>query len=248
MNSLCLDLGDYEKIFKVINDFKPSVLIHCGTHSAIAYKDHFFESFIEDFKALVNILKSITPDCKLIYFSSSYVYSGLPIDEKFDENTFLLPKHNFGVAKSFFEQFILRNHKNSVIFRLSSVFGKGEGRCPNTILNFVKDCIERGRIEIWGYGNRKIQYIFMDDVLNYVFESFHMDSGIYNLGGEDYVSVADVAKMIAGLFGSDVIFLKDKPEGETLPFIDNDKLKLVLNKNLFTPFSSALMKYLILFK
>lgn len=247
-NSLCFDLCDYKKTIEAIKNFKPDILVHCGTNSAIAYRDNFFESFVEDFQSLVNILKSINPNCRLIYFSSSYVYSGLAIDKKFDEDALLLPKHNFGVAKLFFEQFILRNHKNSVIFRLSSVFGEGKGRCPNTILNFVNDCLEKGKIEVWGKGNRKIQYVFINDVIDCILKSFHFEPGIYNLGGDDYLSVSDVAHRISNFFGSKVLFLEGKPEGETLPFIVNNKIKDISNKISFTPFSSSLDSYLNSFK
>ena len=61
--------------------------------------------------------------------------------------------------------------------------------------------------------------------------------------GDEYISVANVAKTIASFFGGKVVFIKDKPEGETLPFIINNKLKTASNKNLFTPFSTALTEY-----
>src|SRR3989344_3386072 len=119
-NVKILDLKDATKTYQVIADFKPDVIIHCATHSAFAYRDRFLNSFQEDFSATVNILNALAdlPDCRLIYFSSSYVYSGLPAGQNYDEDSPLAPKHNFGIAKSFFEQFILKIHPNTVIFRL----------------------------------------------------------------------------------------------------------------------------------
>ena len=42
----------------------------------------------------------------------------------------------------------------------------------------------------------------------------------------------------------EVNFLENKPEGETLPFLSNQKIKNNLENNLFTPFSIALNEYL----
>ena len=243
--NLSFNLCERERTIKVIRDFQPDLLIHCGTHSAIAYRDNFFESFKEDFQALVNILEALLtiPNCRLIYFSTSYVYSGLPPTIEVNENQPLLPEHNFGIGKSFFEKFILRNHINSIVFRLSSLFGPGNYLHPNTIFNLAKECFETNKVTIWGFGKRMIQYVFMKDVINYIFEAFYISPGIYNLVGDEYISVANVAKTIASFFGGKVVFIKDKPEGETLPFIINNKLKTASNKNLFTPFSTALTEY-----
>lgn len=243
---LCLNLGEHEKTVKAVEDFNPDILIHAGTHSALAYRNGFLNACTEDFQALLGILKSLASKsrCRLIYFSSSYVYSGLPKYEVVREDRPLLPSHNFGVAKSFFEQFILKNHPNSVIFRLSSVFGPGQAKHPNTILRFVQECKEKGAITLWGKGARKIQYIFMRNVIQYTFQGFSLEPGVYNLGGDDYSSVADTARVITDFYKGSATLHTDKPEGETLPFLDNTKLKMVSKKNFFTPFSVALTDYL----
>ena len=98
-----LDLKDVAKTSQVIINFKPDAIIHFATHSALAYKNDFLHSFQEDFSATLNVLNALAsmPDCRLIYFSSSYVYSGLPQSQNYDESSPLTPKHNFGIAKSF---------------------------------------------------------------------------------------------------------------------------------------------------
>ena len=245
-NVQSLDLKDAAKTSKVISDFKPDVIIHCATHSALAYRDHLSNSFQEDFSATVNILNALAgmPDCRLIYLSSSYVYSGLPANHNYDESSPLAPKHNFGIAKSFFEQFILKIHPNTVIFRLCSVFGSGQALHPNVILTFAEECLKSNSLTVWGRGERKLQYIYMKDVVNTILRSVGLASGIYNLGGDDYISVRDTATDIAKFFSVKVDFLENKPEGETLPFLSNQKIKNIIKNNVFSPFSIALGEYL----
>ena len=71
-----------------------------------------------------------------------------------------------------------------------------------------------------------------------------MASGVYNLGSDDYVSVYDTACATAKFFGVKVNFLENKPEGEMLPFLSNQKIKNSLGNDIFTPFPSALTEYL----
>ncbi len=245
-NVQSLDLKDATKTSKIITSFKPDVIIHCATHSALAYRDHLLHSFEEDFSATVNMLNALAgmPSCRLIYLSSSYVYSGLPAHQNYDESSLLAPKHNFGVAKSFFEQFILKIHPNTVIFRLCSVFGSGQALHPNVILTFAQECLKSNSLTVWGKGERTLQYIYMKDVVNIILRSFDLVPGIYNLGGDDYISVRDTAIDIAKFFRVKVNFLENKPEGETLPFLSNQKIKNTIKNDLFTPFSVALDEYL----
>ena len=239
------NLCDAEKTQNAIKNIKPDVLIHAGSHSALIYKNDLQAPFLEDFGSLTNILHALKdfPDCRLIYYSSSYVYSGLPCDLSASEESALKPQHNFGVGKSFFEQYILRNHPNSVVFRLSSVFGPGEAKHPNTILLFAKECLEKGEVNIWGKGERRLQYIYIQDVVQETLKYLDIPPGIYNLGGDDYITVAEAGRQVANYFSVKASFLADKTEGETLPFMQNNKIKLTCGIS-FTPFATALPEYL----
>ena len=241
-----LDLCDREKTGEVIGGFKPDVLIHCGTNSALAYRDHFIESFRDDAAAIANILEALSnlPDSRLLYFSSSYYYSGYSLKEVVSESISLQPAHNFGVAKSFFEQLALRSHPSTVIFRLSSVFGPGNAINPNAIFNMAKECLETDKLTVWGIGSRQMQYVYMRDVITYIFAAFTIQPGIYNLGGNEYLSVAESAKMIADFFDASLVFLKDKKEGEMLPFMATAKLKSASADHI-TPFKDSLVEYLL---
>ena len=193
-NVLILDLKDAAKTSEVINNFNPHVIIHCATHSALAYKDHLLNSFQEDFSATVNILDALSkmPDCRLMYFSSSYVYSGLPAQHPYDEYSPLAPKHNFGIAKSFFEQFILKIHPNTVIFRLCSVFGSGQALHPNVILAFAQECLKNNSLTVWGKGDRKLQYIYIKDVVNVILKNY--PTGLDKLGSNAWHVLTELAK------------------------------------------------------
>ena len=240
------NLSDHEATTVLINDTKPSCIVHCGTHSALAYRDNFFISCKQDFDALYALIVALRDrgTCRVIYFSSNYVYSGLSSDSTVAEDALLLPRHNFGVGKMFFEQYLLRNHPESIIFRLSSVFGEGPSVHPNAILSLAKEAIDTGIVTVWGRGSRMMQYVYLPDVIRAVVSAGQLPPGIYNLGGDEYISVADAAGFIAKFFGAKLVFLKEKPEGEMLAYMHTGKLRSVHGEESFTPFMEALGEYL----
>ena len=247
---LQFDLLDKQKTSECIENFRPDFIVHCATNSALDYYNKFLESFKKDSQALINILEALSkfPNCRLIFFSSSYVYNRLNPTKPVIETDLMQPTHNFGIARLFFEQLILKTHKNSVVFRLSSVFGPGNASHPNAIINMTKEYFETGQLTVWGSGSRMMQYIYIKDVVKYICEAFFLQPGIYNIGGDEYLPIAVVAKLIADFFSARTVFLKDKHEGETLPLMDTNKLKSTSNTNHFTPFSQALEEYLKSFK
>jgi len=249
-SDFCLNLRDRDSTIKLLNKTKPSIIIHCGTFSALPYRDNLLKSYSDDSNSLLNILEFLSrnPEVRLVYFSSSYVYSGISKNIECDENQILKPQHNFGICKNFFEEMILRNHENSVIFRLSSVFGPGNQLQPNAIKNMIAEAFKDNKLDVWGKGNRKMQYVYVEDVVNYVLNSYSFPSGIYNLGSKDYVSISDAAKIITSHTSSSLNYLSDKKEGETLPFMLIDKLVNVSSENVPRSFKSALVQYIDSFR
>ena len=245
-NCLNFNLSNKKQFADVISAEKPNYFFHMATHSALAYNHDFLTVFHEDTAALHNIISGLkkSNNTRLIYFSSSYVYSGLAVENTVNEKTILIPTHNFGLAKSFFEQMILRSYPCSIIFRLSSVFGKGKYLHPNAIEVMAQEAMNDKLLTIWGKGTRKMQYIFLEDVVKYMLKAPELQSGIYNLGGHSYDTIMATANHIAEYFGAKTKILPDKKEGETLPLMDNKKLIDALDQDYFSDHNVALNQYL----
>ena len=108
----------------------------------------------------------------------------------------------------------------------------------------AKECLSKNLLTVWGTGERKMQFIYLKDVIKYTIHALTIEEGIYNLGDEEYLSVSEVANMIARFFNAKVSFLKNKKEGEILSFMDVTKLRKTTKHNHFTPFSIALNEFL----
>ena len=246
-STIKLDLKNKKKTLKFFKKINCNTIYHFGTYSAAAYKKNFNKCFKEDLISLQNLLKSIetnTNKIKIIYMSSSYVYSGDKNKKKtgVKEKNVLTPDHDFGFAKKFFEEFLTKYHSNSIIYRLSNVFGEGEFIRGNTIYNMAIEAKKHKIVTVWGKGNRKLQYIYIGDLMKYLLLNNNLN-GIFNLGGNEYVKISTLTKKISNFFGSKVLFLKNKKEGETLSYMNTNKIKNI-TKNYFTKFDKNLVKYL----
>lgn len=237
------NLVSAEKLNALIKRYKPDIVFHTGTNSALHYKNSFHESFNEDYSALSNILNALDNRTKIIFYSSSYVYSGKSAPHPLTEVHTSNPEHNFGVGKLFLEQLLRRLHKNSVVFRMSSVFGEGQPRSPNAIKTLIDESISNKTITIWGDGSRMMQYVFMDDVISSSILVPKITPGIFNLASEDYLTLNDVSSLISNHFNSTVIHDYDKSSGETLPALSVNKLKHEVGIDP-TPVINGLNKYL----
>jgi nucleoside-diphosphate-sugar epimerase len=159
------------------------------------------------------------------------------------ESINLFPKHNFGLCKLFFENLLQREHSNSIIFRLSSVFGNGESLHPNAIEMMSREAINEKLITVWGKGKRKMQYVYIEDVIKYLVTSPKLAPGVYNLCGDDYQTIDETAKKIASYFNVDIKYL-NKKEGETIPKLNNQKLVTSINGDLLSNIDSSLESFL----
>ena len=242
-----LDLNNKIEIGSLIKDFDPDIIFHCGTNSALDYQKEFFSAFDEDWTSFKNIVDSnFNKSKRLVFFSSSYVYSGIKTNN-IDEEINLSPHHNFGNGKRFFEKQLLNTFPNSIIFRLSSVFGNGKPRSPNIINNLINDGINKKEIVIWGHGNRQMQFVSIQDVINILAISSNMPPGVYNLASNDYLETKEIGEIISNNLQIPIKFLDDKLEGESLPFLNNGKIKSTLNSN-FKDTKSELFNFINSYK
>jgi nucleoside-diphosphate-sugar epimerase len=223
INENGFNLIEEDKTKNLLNNFKPDYIFHTGTNSALHYQKDFISAYDEDFKSLKNIINNIEKEkTKIIFYSSSYVYSG--ISDKVEEAALTNPNHNFGVGKRFFEQILLRSIPSPIIFRLSSVFGEGTPRSPNAIKQ-IKDEVENtGAINIWGDGQRRMQYIAINDVIGASLIGPQLFNGVYNLGSNDYISMKELAETIRAVTDCKIEYDLLKTPGETLPFMVNKKI------------------------
>tara|TARA_B100001057_G_C22790298_1_gene927355 strand:- start:253 stop:1194 length:942 start_codon:yes stop_codon:yes gene_type:complete len=138
-----------------------------------------------NFGAINFILSKLKKNQKLIYPNTNSGYGIGKKNSYCDENSPLKPISLYGKTKVEAESNILK-HKNSVVFRLATVFGYSYRMRTDLLVNFlVREAVLNKKIEIFEPNFRR-NYIHVEDVANaflFAIQNFKkMRGNIYNLG------------------------------------------------------------------
>jgi len=165
---------------------------------------------------------------KVIYASSFYVYDGidpgLQVSEK--DHTDIFKAELFGVVKLVGERLIQEYHRKYglkyVILRYGPVYGPSK-RCTCVVKDFIETGLQGKSIMIWGKGERKNQYTYVDDVARGSVQALKKNNEIYNLISPERVSIRQIAELLAKKYGFKVEYDLSKKEGPSMPYISPEK-------------------------
>jgi nucleoside-diphosphate-sugar epimerase len=183
-----------------------------------------------DILGTTNVLESCVRNGveKIIYASSFYVYDGLPASTHVDETqrSDIFKTEFFGTTKLIGERFIFeynnRYDLKYVILRYGPVYGPNE-RCTCVVYDFIKNGLKNKPIIVWGYGKRKNQYTYIEDIAVGSILSLTETNEIFNLISPEQVSIRQIAELLSNTYGFKVKYDYNKSEGASLPYISPKK-------------------------
>ena len=176
--------------------------------SVIDPKTHFNENLITTFNVLEACRKS---DVKyLLFASSSTVYGDarkIPTPEDYHP---LEPISVYGACKLACENLMISYAKlygiKCLILRYANIIGPRSNH--GVIIDFVKKLKNNPRkLEILGDGSQKKSYLYIDDAVEAtirLFQKFEEDRreyDIYNVGNDDWITVKEIAGIVAEEMG-----------------------------------------------
>jgi UDP-glucose 4-epimerase len=207
------EIFNYTKVYSSLELNKiihpPDYIVMC--HAAVASGN--FTPTIEVLNEVnVNLTKKIItkfPKSKIIYVSSASIYETTQnvISETSQNN----PQNNYSKSKYIAEKIVL-NHKNSVICRFSSLFGIGMKE--NTLIpNFINQALQKKTIEVWGSGDRKQNYLSVEDACGYILSTIQKFNTVKNhillCVNKKEVSNSELANIIAKKTNSYIYHIKE---------------------------------------
>ncbi len=141
------------------------------------------------------ILKYIKKNQRIIYPTTNSGYGVGAKDKYCDENSPLNPISLYGTTKLQAESLVM-THKNSVAFRLATVFGFSyRMRTDLLVNNFVKTAVDKKKLSIFEPHFRR-NYVHIKDVIGsfiFAIKNFNkLKNNIYNLG----LSSANLSKLM----------------------------------------------------
>ena len=189
---------DFEKLWKWID--KIDIILHLAAVTSI-YEVNKNKKYAEQVnylsvKFIVKKIKDINSNKKLIFISSSHVYSSS--NKKISENSLINPSTYYGKLKYKSEKEIQRNLSNFIIIRLFSYYTPKQSKqfLIPALINKIKN-IEGRKLKLKNYNNIRdistIDYV-TQQITNLIFKKFN---GIVNCGSGNGISLESLAKKIA---------------------------------------------------
>tara|TARA_Y100000992_G_scaffold274558_1_gene217519 strand:- start:892 stop:1842 length:951 start_codon:yes stop_codon:yes gene_type:complete len=190
-------------------------------------KEHLYESSnVEGFKSFCSFCRKHNID-KIIYASSSSVYSD-KTNGKFSENvTALKPKSRYGKSKLLNEIYaseLINLYDLSMVgLRLFSVYGP-YGRPDMAYYSFTKAIKEKRAISLINEGNMYRDMTYIEDIIqgilgaiNYVSNPMNRNKNeIFNLGNDAPIKTSYLLHRIEDLVGKKAIIKQSRTGNESL--------------------------------
>ena len=192
--------------------------------------------------ALLEACRRVNPHVKIVFSSTRQVY-GKPLYLPVDEAHRVAPPDINGIHELAAEQYHLLYHSlyglRATVLRLTNVYGPRQLlRHPRQsfIAWFIRQAIEGGRIELFGDGRQQRDLNYVEDVVEALLRagaSPAVDGEIFNLGGHEPRSVAELADALIALTGRGVASIVPFPPERRLIDIGHfyssfDKIERVL--------------------
>lgn len=192
-NSKNQDITDVNNVIKNIKKIKPDAIIHLAAFTNVdkCEEDRGKAFLVNTQGSWAVTLGAKEANCKLIYFSTDYVFNGNK-GTPYYENDQPNPINYYGMTKYLAEKKVIETLKKYFIVRTSLLFGKKRE-------NFVLRIYERGkkREEIKAPTDVVTSPTYVKDLLLPIENLLKSEEyGIYHIVNSDYCSRYDLAKRI----------------------------------------------------
>ncbi len=162
-----------------------------------------------------------------LFLSSGAVY-GHAASGTFHEDSPILPQSVYGEAKVIAEKLCVEG----LIARVFACIGP-HLPVKYALGNFIQSCLEERPIQIQGDGTAVRSYIYASDLVHWLWTILLKGTPLrpYNVGGSQAISIADLARLVAGIVrpGTQIIMLGQPGLSSCyVPDISRAKLELGL--------------------
>jgi UDP-glucose 4-epimerase len=179
---------------------------------------------------LLEACREFNPHVKVVFTSTRQVY-GKPVYLPLDEQHRVAPLDVNGINKLAAEHYHLLYHHvygaRTVCLRLTNTYGPRQLMHHNRqgfIAWFIRQAIDGGVIELFGEGRQRRDMNYVDDVVEALLLAGASESAegeVYNLGGEDPVSLAELAEELISITGRGSVRCVPFPPEQQLIHVGN---------------------------
>ena len=136
-----LDITNYKAITSALRHYRPQIIINCAAYNLVdkAEEDYYEAYRVNALGPKFLALAAGDYGCKLVHYSSDYVFDGLKTEGLYVEQDDTAPLNEYGRSKLMGERLIMESISDPLILRLSWVFGEGQQNFIYKLLQWEKE-------------------------------------------------------------------------------------------------------------
>jgi UDP-glucuronate 4-epimerase len=245
-----LNSGFLKSIFEA-NEIQ--TVVHLAAQPGVRYSienpEKYFEVNVLGTLRLLEIIKNHGIE-KFVFASSSSVYGNNNTVPFTETDRIGSPASPYAASKIAAEA-VCSSHAKlynipTVCLRFFTVYGPRQ-RPDMAIRKFVKSALSKNEIEIYGDGEARRDFTFIDDIISGIISSIHLkcDYEIFNLGDSRTVSLNELVAIIENALKSKIKIIRknNQPGDVPLTYANIDKSKKMLGYIPEVPLEEGIAKY-----
>ncbi|PSK89024.1 SDR family oxidoreductase [Taibaiella chishuiensis] len=183
-----------------VKAFAPDVIVHCGALTHVDYcETHPEESYEKTVQSTKNLI-AVAQDCKarFVFISTDYVFDGN--DGPYREDAAVNALSIYGQHKLEAETLSLQALPDTLVLRVTNVYGD-ELRGKNFVARIVEQCREGKKLTLKLPYDQFANPTNAFDIARAMFVLLRdSKSGIYHIGGSDYMNRVELALRVISYF------------------------------------------------
>lgn len=184
----------------------------------------------------------------IVYLSSGGAIYGTQGQDKHKETDDVFPISSYGVIKHTIEKYLMQYAQlhglRPLILRLSNPYGEYHYSMKQGVINVaITKAINREKMEIWGDGNGKKDYIYVGDFIEILFKllSIKIHTQVINIASNILLSVNEIVHAVQTLEPSFQVEHIEADKYDANRFaLDTKKLYSLIGEYNFTPLIKGL--------
>jgi UDP-glucose 4-epimerase len=150
-------------------------------------------AFEVNVRGTYNLLKTLRG--RIIFASTSAVY-GEATKPEIDEAHAANPLSSYGSTK-FRAEKLVELHDDYAVFRFSNIYGYGLMHKRTVTDIFIESALKQQPLVIHGDGRQRRDFVHINDALHAYWQAMNTNyCGIYNIGGNEALSINDIAELV----------------------------------------------------
>jgi UDP-glucose 4-epimerase len=248
--------GDYSNMFDlelIFSENKIDFVLHALSTTVPVTSNNTRFDIESNLFSMINFLDLMVKYevRKIIYISSGgAIYGNSDSYKKHNEKDAAYPISSYGIIKLTIEKYLYQYSYSyniiPIIYRLSNPYGRYHYSTKQGVINIAaRSAISSKPFFVWGDGNAKKDYIFVDDFCDILFKlkDIQEKCTVLNVGSGQVMSINGLLNNIRSFIPSFSWSYIDKNIADVQYFeLDTSKLKSLIGEYDFTPFLVGLEK------